>query len=136
MTFTDHKIRPLTDWSDGFLLVQKMDCRSVPTNLNVVSKNLRPNLLHCHKVVKFEYDPSKEQPDLGNQGISLSIFIQLDWANLRILPYQFFNCVCPRFKLVAELQNRLDLKQFKMRGKVFCGISLRKANNGETRTMP
>ena len=83
--------------------------------------------------MKLEYDPRKEQLNLSKHGISLARFVDLEWEKASITNDNRKSYGETRYIAVAELEDRLYIACFTLRGSAFRVISLRRANQREQR---
>jgi uncharacterized DUF497 family protein len=81
----------------------------------------------------IEFDPRKDEANRRKHGLSLSNAQQLDWDGAVILPDDRMDYGEPRFRAYGMMFGRLHMAAFTLRGTAVRMISLRRANERETR---
>ncbi len=78
-----------------------------------------------------EFDGDKDHFNRSKHGVSLSAANDMDFASASIIADERFDYGEPRYWAVGDIDGRLHVLAFTMRGETLRAISLRKANARE-----
>lgn len=79
----------------------------------------------------FEFDPVKEESNLGKHGVRLSAALDFEWETAIAKEDQRRQYAEPRFEAIGYIGNRLHVLVYCLRADALIAISLRKANSRE-----
>ena len=83
--------------------------------------------------MEFEWDEAKRQANLAKHGVDFADTESFDWAGALRWPDQRRDHGEIRFLALGEIRGRVHSISFTMRGRTLRIISLRKANDRETK---
>jgi uncharacterized DUF497 family protein len=83
--------------------------------------------------IEIEFDPTKNQQNIKDRGLSFDLAINFDWDTAIVLEDTRKDYGEPRYSAIGFIENRLYVLVFTPRNEAIRVISLRKANDREVK---
>ncbi len=83
--------------------------------------------------IEIEYDPTKNQQNIKDRGLSFNLAINFDWDTAIMVEDTRKDYGEPRYSAIGFIESRLHVLVFTPRNEAIRVISLRKANDREVK---